>query len=319
MLCYHRIITSELAESEGVHHSLWLTPEGLACQIKWMLDIGEIVDYSRLLDTSTPNDRPLFTLTFDDGWKDNFKYALPILKYYQVPALIFLATEAVDSGELFWPQDIATKTKRHLANGSNQQVVSVLLELLSGRTLKLDAAHMNAMQLLEYWIETLKHDNDDCRNKKISHYYSQMQINEAPLKGLIMSWNDAREMQKHGISFGSHTHNHTILEGLPVDKIESELRKSRELISDKLQIEVDCFCYPNGRYSCNEASMLSLCGYRYGFRLDNRSMRNCSDNYYIPRFLVSERKASSQEYFKLCLLEAPLYRSSPHNIMVENV
>jgi hypothetical protein len=121
VLCYHRILTNELAESEGVHHSLWLTPEGLASQIKWMLNIGEIVDYSRLLDTSIPNDRPLFALTFDDGWKDNFEYALPILKYYQVPALIFLATGAVDSGELFWPQDIATKTKRLLANGLVEQ------------------------------------------------------------------------------------------------------------------------------------------------------------------------------------------------------
>jgi hypothetical protein len=178
---------------------------------------------------------------------------------------------------------------------------------------------MNAMQLVEYWIESLKLNNDDDRRQKIVHYYRKLQLCEAPLKGYIMSWNDAREMQKHGISFGSHTHNHTILEGLPAEEIESELRKSRVLISDKLQIEVDSFCYPNGRYSCKEGNMLSRCGYRYGFRLDNRSIRNCTDNYYIPRFLASERKASIQAYFKLCLLEAPLYRSGPHSIIVENI
>jgi len=173
------------------------------------------------------------------------------------------------------------------------------------------------MEMVERWIEALKLANDSERQQRIGDYYRCLQLSTTPLTGFIMSWNDAKEMQSHGISFGSHTHRHTILEGLLPDQIERELRHSKALIADRMQIEVNSFCYPNGRYSGQEGNILSRCGYSYGFRLDNMSLKHCTNNYYIPRFLVSERKAANLAYLKLCLLEAPLYRSNPHKPKTE--
>ncbi len=313
VLGYHRVITEQQAESDGVHSALWITPEGLESQIRWMRSVGEIVDYSRIVDIAIPNDRPLFALTFDDGWKDNYEQALPILKHYQVPALIFLATEAVSSGALFWPEDISTKTKRLLADGCEPQVHAALLEYWPEKALGNRVKKLNSMAMVELWIEALKLVSESERRQRIDDYYRRLRLSSTPLEGYIMGWYEAREMLKHGISFGSHTHHHTILKGLPSEKIESELRHSRSLIADKLQIEVDSFCFPNARYSGKEGEILARCGYRYAFRIDNISLRHCVSNFYIPRFLVNQKVWACPAYFKLALLEVPPYRSKPHN------
>lgn len=43
-------------------------------------------------------------VTFDDGWADNAEFAAPLLKEAGVPALFFLATGAIKSGEAFWQE-----------------------------------------------------------------------------------------------------------------------------------------------------------------------------------------------------------------------
>src|SRR2546423_1339556 len=47
--------------------------------------------------------RRFVCFTFDDGYRDNLRYALPILKKYQVPFAIYIPTSFPDrAGELWW-------------------------------------------------------------------------------------------------------------------------------------------------------------------------------------------------------------------------
>ena len=44
----------------------------------------------------------LVSITFDDGYEDNYRNAFPILERYGLPATVFLTTGSIDSGEPLW-------------------------------------------------------------------------------------------------------------------------------------------------------------------------------------------------------------------------
>ena len=45
----------------------------------------------------------MLTITFDDGYKDNLLYALPILEKFEVPAIIYITTRFQDQNvDLWW-------------------------------------------------------------------------------------------------------------------------------------------------------------------------------------------------------------------------
>ena len=46
--------------------------------------------------------RNKYIITFDDGFYNNYKYALPILKKYNVPHIIYLTTNYVDKNLISW-------------------------------------------------------------------------------------------------------------------------------------------------------------------------------------------------------------------------
>ena len=47
--------------------------------------------------------RRFVAVTFDDGYRDNLEFAYPILKKYEVPFTVYVATSFADRiGELWW-------------------------------------------------------------------------------------------------------------------------------------------------------------------------------------------------------------------------
>lgn len=70
-------------------------------------DNYNIISEETLLDSleqksSLPSTALLLTL--DDGWSDNYKYALPILRRHRVPALLFMVSGAVGRSTGFWQE-----------------------------------------------------------------------------------------------------------------------------------------------------------------------------------------------------------------------
>jgi len=62
--------------------------------------------YNQYIECGVEPDTKIFVLTFDDGYKDNYKYAFPTMKKFGVKATIFLTVNQIGKKEPFyWDND----------------------------------------------------------------------------------------------------------------------------------------------------------------------------------------------------------------------
>jgi peptidoglycan/xylan/chitin deacetylase (PgdA/CDA1 family) len=85
-----------------------------------------------------------------------------------------------------------------------------------------------------------------------------------------MTWSEVRDLQRKGISFGSHTVTHPQLHSLTPDRIRLEILQSRQTIEDNTGSAVDAFAYPYAFPQTDEPfkamlrGILEESGYRFG-------------------------------------------------------
>ncbi len=84
-----------------------------------------------------------------------------------------------------------------------------------------------------------------------------------------MTWEQVSEMKNSGlISFGSHTLSHpTDIQTLNDNDILKELKESKKLLEEKLNIKIDSFAYPSGKGAINKKirQMVFDSGYLFDF------------------------------------------------------
>ena len=72
----------------------------------------------------------------------------------------------------------------------------------------------------------------------------------------MLSWEEIREMQRAGFSFGAHTCTHRDLTRLSSHEVQAEIDDSKSMIEDALGAAVSCFAYPYGRYDARVAEFV---------------------------------------------------------------
>ena len=99
VLLYHRVC--------NIDNDPWkiaVNPLAFEQQIKYLKDNFDIL---RFEDDWKNVKKKSIVITFDDGYVDNFKYAVPILEKYNVPATIFISTDNIGKPDQFWWDELA--------------------------------------------------------------------------------------------------------------------------------------------------------------------------------------------------------------------
>lgn len=187
-------------------------------------------------------DNPLI-ITIDDGYRDNYTVAWPVLKQYNVPATIFLTTDFIDKKRWLWSNQL----EYTLRNTKRQQFSFPLVE--TEETFLVDSFttwHETQLKIFNH----CRHLDDRSRIDLLKRLADHLRV-DVPEESCgdfePLSWDEIREMQKAGIAFGSHTRTHPILSRLDPAALQEEVTGSRKLLENKLQQEVRGFCYPNGQ------------------------------------------------------------------------
>ena len=84
-------------------------------------------------------------------------------------------------------------------------------------------------------------------------------------KSGYMDWEQVKVLKKKGFDVQSHTRSHPLLGTLNKEKIKEELKTSKEIIEDKLGVEVKAISLPGGSFNKSVLETAFNCGYKYVF------------------------------------------------------
>lgn len=106
-----------------------------------------------------------------------------------------------------------------------------------------------------------------------------------------------REMQASGlVEFGGHTAHHMVLDALPLDAAEREIRENQQWLSDVLGKAPACFAYPCGGYNEAIIRAVEAAGYSYAFTMHKKMRPVAGDPYRIHRQIIPRGKRPLEAY-----------------------
>jgi len=241
--------------------------------------------------------KPPCVITFDDGWVDTYSHALPGLQKFGLPAVIFLATGAIESRGGFWVEKMkkAWRTPRE-----RERVQSVVGECPD--------ACARADMSLEDVVDWLKRMPSRRRNAILE---LMLPVERTPDDeeevDTMLSWEQAREISEAGVEIGAHTVNHPLLTYEDKAAVECELKLSKQTLEAKLGKEVRAFAYPNGDWNESVREQVAESGYRCAFTTYPAWYAQGESPYTISRILLHEGNITTQDgRFSPAMLELTL-------------
>lgn len=179
-------------------------------------------------------------LTFDDGYRDNFLHAFPVLKELGLPATIYLTTGYMEAAQLPWYDQVRQAFKLTTV----QRVSFADLGGPSG-DLHTRAARLQLSSSVLAW---LRRADEGRRMEALIAIFRELRVpSTINLPKPMLGWDDVREMQRHGITFGGHTVWHPALKGLPDSRLSEEIAGCKRTIESRLQRRAIHFAYPFGK------------------------------------------------------------------------
>jgi peptidoglycan/xylan/chitin deacetylase (PgdA/CDA1 family) len=175
-------------------------------------------------------------ITFDDGYRDNYENAFPVLRKFGLCATVFLATGSIESGKPLWYDLVFDSFRRSSVDSIVLGENGYRLGTVAEKRVALDGILRNLRRL-----STAE------RDEKILKLLSALKVDASACRGYEkLGWREIEEMCRGGIRFGAHTVTHPILTSIPLQDAIDEIRNSRRTIEDRLGTPVRTFAYPNG-------------------------------------------------------------------------
>jgi peptidoglycan/xylan/chitin deacetylase (PgdA/CDA1 family) len=230
---YHRVVEDFASSAQTSIPSLLVSRGMLERHLDWIGRRYRFVDLDELgalLESGRPVDRPVAAITFDDGYRDFYDLALPVLRKKGVPAALFVCTDLV---------------------GTTRAQIHDQLYLLLGR-------RYQAMRTL---LETVPFSG---LQEKIRALESEYSISEHAFSSSV-TWEELDRIRRAGIVVGSHTRTHVVMTNENRERVIDEALGSRQELDRRLGVAVRHFAYPSGIYNSTTVNAVADAGYRFGY------------------------------------------------------
>lgn len=281
-----------------------MEPKQFEKTIRFLSKKYQIVAIENFLEKGDWNksNKPIATILFDDGYKDNLEFAAPILQKYKCPASFYVVTQCINENIPTWTYCVdfffRTYEKRSLA--LNYDFVPGEFQLVKWETAEQSRV---LSRKFKTWLKSLS-------NKKRLIVMDEIKNQSANIelpKELMMNWDEIRQLKQAGFYIGSHSHTHPMLASLTDEKeIEYELKKSADIIEQQLGYYPTTISYPIGSWDDRVVKMAKKTGYKIGLIVGQK--------FYNPRFddimTVPRVELYSESWWKTRLKINGIYQSA---------
>lgn len=294
ILTFHRVVEETEDHRIHNHQSLEVSPEQLEQTIlfykKKNYTFFSLDDLHHALTVEKPKQK-FVVFTFDDGYRDNYTNAYPILKKYNVPFCIYVTTNFPDQKAILWwyllEDFLIEKTSVNFHwEGKDYQISTKTISEKEGafdeiRTL------INQSFSKGRFLEML----DVVFGKKESDYLSYV-------KKMAMSWEEIKLISQDPlVTIGAHTVNHFPLTRLDPNDLEFEISESKELLEKNIKKPVEHFAYPFGKITeatFREFEMVKSLGLKTGTTTRIGNIFSQHKNYLecLPRISLNQVSTS---------------------------
>ena len=198
----------------------------------WVSEIPKLL-------TNKKSKKPSLIITFDDGFKNHFIKAMPLLEKYNIKATFYIPIDLAENQSFLWNHEIRCLLMM-IEEGDLPKEIGIIKD-----------KQKKYFEIGRY-IESLKKLNinerssiqNDLRKKLKNANFSDWMMNEYQL----MTVEDVRKVSDL-IEIGSHTLTHPILTTISDELLVKEIQESRYKLEKITGKQILSFCYPNGIYS----------------------------------------------------------------------
>lgn len=239
----HRVLPENERNAYTLNKDLAITPEKLEEFILFFkqkgyvfISLDELADY---LDGKIKFHQKFICLTFDDGYKDNLIFGLPVLKIHKVPATIYVTNCLPNGTAIMW---------WYLFESHVKSYNELILNSSKGRISFQWEDEQSAFSQFGKVSEAIK----TIPGIELPIVLSQgfgLSVSEMEAHGeaISLSWEEIKELSNDPlITIGAHTMNHICLKQQMKELVVEEMKASKSEIEKYIGKEVVHFAYPFG-------------------------------------------------------------------------
>ncbi len=228
------------------------------------------------------------SITFDDGYKDNIKIAMPLLLKYNINAAFYICCSILTDNKEFWWDIIINSFANTRLKEAELHSAPIKLSHMSFNITSMSKRKICQALLNDLWkvsdISIIYDTAYYIEDVLIGHRQSVDKLNE----------NDIKQLHNNGFEIAAHSLTHSNMKLIPVDMQLQELKKSKNILEDIIGEEVNGFAYPAGYQNSNLMSLAKDNGYRYAVGTC-KGVNRVFNAYSIERFGVAESSVSDMK------------------------
>ena len=284
ILTYHRVLPVEEASSYPFQ-GMVVPRDVFEAQVAYLAKSYTVLNFKQAIEGLRERKLPknAVVVTFDDGYRDNYEIAFPILKKYQIPAIFFVVTGAVDQSVRIWWDEVAEAMKYlSLRSSLSREEMAKFPEWVNNQVTKLSngfSYQYVANELVHALNNVALEERQGIRNSLLELVNGNM----SSIQEMMLTWDQIKVMHHSGMSFGAHSHTHAFLDELNEADAQWEIQECVDSLERMLHTPVRFFAYPRGRYTDRIRPLLNQAGIQAAVTTDEGQNRSTADLFKLKR------------------------------------